>query len=99
MMSSAPTRAGCQVAQAGFEMPLCNNMISRQMIGETQHRLSGRQVVRILRLQSRFLGSRGDVERTVNVGCPTRIQEQSVQKRELADKVLLSMLIFQPGQR
>ncbi len=74
-------------------------MISRQMIGEAHHRFSACHVVGILRFQSHFLASRGDIEYLVNVGCPTRIHEQSVQKQELADKVLLFMLIFQPGQR
>src|SRR3954465_10918743 len=89
MMSSAQARAGRRVAQAGFEMLLCNKMISRQMIGEAQHRFSVRHVAGILRFKSYFLASRGDIERAMNVGCPTRIHEQSVQKQELADKVLL----------
>ena len=95
------------MAQAGFEMPLRDKMISRQMISGAQHRFSVCHVVGILHFQSHFLASRGDIERTVNVGCPTRIQEQSTQKPEFAGKVLLHernversrvlMLIFQPG--
>jgi hypothetical protein len=96
---AARTRAGCQVAQAGFEMPLCNKMISRQLIGEAHHRFSACHVVGILRFQRYSSASSGDIERLVNVSCPTRIQEQSVQKQELAGKVLPFMLIFQPGQR
>ena len=109
IVSSAQARAGCRVAQSGFEMLLCNKMISRQMISGAQHRFSECHVVGILDFQSHFLASRGDIECAVNVGCPTRIQEQSAQKPELAGKVLLHernverprvlMLIFQPGYR
>src|SRR3954469_11677074 len=89
MMSSAQAPAGRRVAQAGFEMPLCNKMISCQMIGEAQHRFSVCHVAGILRFQSHFLASRGDIERAMNVGCPTRMHEESVQKQEFADKILL----------
>src|SRR3981189_3966585 len=101
MMSSAQARAGCRVAQAGFEMRLCNKMMSRQMIGHAQHRFSACHVVALLRFKSHFLSSRGDVERAVNVGCPTRIQVQSVQKHELAGKVLtgVPMLMSQSDYR
>src|SRR5258705_10452245 len=89
MMSSAQARAGRRVAQAGFEMPLCNKMISRQMIGEAQHRFSVCHIAWISHFQGHFLASRGDIERAMNVSRPTRMHEQSVQERELADKVLL----------
>jgi hypothetical protein len=89
------------MAQPGFEMPLCNDMISRQMIGGALHRFSERHVVGVLRFQSRFLASRGNIERAVNVDCPTRIQEQSAQNHELVGKVLAGVfiLITQPGYR
>src|SRR5882757_8291483 len=88
IVSSAQARARCRMAQAGFEMPLCNKVISRQMIGGAQHRFSERHVVGILYFQSHLLASRRNSERAVNVGGPARMQEQSAQELELAGKVL-----------
>src|SRR6266404_3547980 len=34
-----------RVAETGFEMPLCNRMISGQMMGGAQHRFSERYIV------------------------------------------------------
>ena len=84
------------MAHAGFEMPLRNKMISRQMIGGAQHRFSERHVAMVLHFQSHLLALRSNIERTVDVGGPTRIQEQPAQEPELAGKVLVGvhMLIF-----
>src|SRR5258707_15181799 len=87
-MSGAQARTRCRVAQTRFEMPLCNKMISRQMIGGAQHRFSERHVVGILYFQSHLLASRGNIERAMKVGGPARIQEQSAQQLELVGKVL-----------
>src|SRR5229473_1815232 len=88
IVSGAQARASCRVAQAGFEMLLCDKMISGQMIGSAQHRFSERHVVGVLDFQSHLLASLGNIERAVNVGGPARIKEESAQEPELADKLL-----------
>src|ERR1700739_4468645 len=82
-------------------MLLCNKMIPRQMICGSQHRFSERHVAVVLHFQGHLLASRSNIERAVNVGGPTRIQEQSGEELELAGKVLVGshMLTFYPSYR
>jgi hypothetical protein len=89
VLPRAETPAGRRVTEPGFEMLQCDEVISGQMMGGPQHRFSERDIVRIGGFQGHRFASRGDIERSINIGVPTVIPGKPVQELQLAGKVSL----------